>query len=140
MLPSVPRDAPPATFRGCPATCHRCPPPTDESRVQSPALLELVGDLPGQRFGRGYLRERSEAEDPALERLVEADVERHADAATVGRGERLRAMPVARAHVVDHGRLKIDRHALGWPGVHADRVRKRVVTELLDRRESLLLQ
>ena len=52
----------------------------------------------------------------------------------------LRRMPRARAHVVGRRRLKFDLDALRRARVHAQRVRKRLVRQLLDRRERLLEQ
>ena len=75
-----------------------------------------------------------------MERAIEADVERQRHAARRGFAQLLRRMPLARAHVVGDRRLELDLDALRRPGVHAERMRKRRVGQLLDRREPLLEQ
>ncbi len=49
-------------------------------------------------------------------------------------------MPFARGDVVGDRRLELDLDVPGRTGMHAERVRKRLVGQFLDRRESLLEQ
>ena len=51
-------------------------------------------------------RERAEAQNPARERLIEADVERQPHAAVAAAPRALRRVPLARPHVVGDRRLR----------------------------------
>ena len=85
-------------------------------------------------------RKGTEAENPAREGAIDADVQRHRDAARGQIANDLRPVPGPAAHVVGGRRFELDRDRLGRPRVHAERIGKRGVWQLLDRREPILQQ
>src|SRR5262249_21712329 len=89
------------------------------SGIPGPRFFELFGDLVRETFRRADPRERTEAQNPALERSVDTDVERHHQLAVGRLVNRLRWMPFARADVVGDRRLKRHLDPLWRSGVDA---------------------
>src|SRR5262245_20358632 len=82
-------------------------------RIPRPRFFELCRDIAHERVGGDHACERAEAENPALERAIQADVERQAQPAGAVLANLLRRMPLAAAHVVGDRRLKLDFHVFG---------------------------
>src|SRR4029077_5611807 len=80
--------------------------PVDMVGILRSSLFELNGNLFRQLLRRDDAREGTEAQNPALKRAIEADVEGHAEAAGLRITNLLRRMPLARADVVGDRRLK----------------------------------
>src|SRR5262245_1793271 len=102
-------------------------------RIARSRLVDLIGNLTNETRRREGLGERSEAQNPALKRSVEADVERHANPTVRGGFDPLRAVPFARPNVTGHVGVKFDFDALGLTRMHPKRVRERLVRQTLVR-------
>ena len=79
-----------------------------QPNVLRPGFLDLLRDLAGQALRGDDARERAEAENPPVQRAVDADVERHAHATGRQFRHALRRVPLARADVVGDRRLEVD--------------------------------
>src|SRR2546425_724573 len=101
-------------------------------------FLNLFRDLARERLRRDDAREGTKAENPASERAIEADVQRHQHGAARPVVQLLRLVPLARRHVLGDRRLELDLDALRRSGVDAQRVRERLVRQFFDRDEPLL--
>src|SRR5581483_7936150 len=101
-------------------------------------FFDLTGNLAGQPVRRDHPRERTEAEDPARKRAIEANIERHDHGPARSLSKPLRLVPLAAADVIGHRRLKLDFDPFRRSRMHAERMRKGFVRQLLDRREALL--
>src|SRR5262245_63719884 len=84
-------------------------------RISRSGFFELCRDVAHERVGGDHACERTEAENPTLERAIQADVERQAQPARAVLVDLLRRMPLAAAHVVGDRRLKLDFHVFGRP-------------------------
>src|SRR5947209_4145834 len=85
-------------------------------------------------------REGAEAQNPALKRAIDADVKRNANAAAGFVRNRLRDVPFPRTYVIGDRALELDCHTFRRTRMDAERMRKRGLGQLFDRRELLLEQ
>src|SRR5437763_10249585 len=100
------------------------------SNVLRSGFVDLPRDVAREAVGGNHAREGTEAQNPAMQRAVETDVERHANAAGRPLRDALRGVPLPRPDVIGGGRLEIDLHAFGRPRMDAERMGKRRLGEL----------
>src|SRR5581483_9225877 len=77
--------------------------------IQGSRVIELFGDCVGQMVRRLDAGERAEAQYPALQRAIDADIQRHRQrAGMLVSPPLLRRVPFARGDVVGDRRLEFD--------------------------------
>src|SRR5579864_3064258 len=106
-------------------------------RISCSCLLELSRDRAGEVFGRHHPSEWPEAQNPALERAIDAHVQRHDDGAARAFGQLLGLVPFARAHVIADRAVEFDFDVFGRSRVDPERVWEGRIGQIFNRCEPL---